>query len=107
MQLLPLTISVPVNFLGEESEQILTFFPDGQRFHWHGGNFDKIGTYQIINEEGLNYLEISYNYAREERLVFTMLDMDHDRVTAFTLKDKQGKILEFRTHQMPTASTNL
>ena len=106
MQLLPLTISVPVNFLGEASEQIITFFPDGERFHWHSGGFDKMGTYRIVHEGGLNYLEISYS-GKEERFVFTMLDMDNDQVTAFTVKDGQGKVLEFRTHQMPASSTNL
>jgi hypothetical protein len=100
MKMKPLlfTISSPVTFHNVGSDQTITFNPEANvlRFHWQGANKDKIGTCQIVHEQGLLYLEFSLNYAREERYLVTILDMEDDMVSAFTLKARPGGVMEFR-----------
>jgi hypothetical protein len=88
----------PVTYEARESSSFIQFFPesDGQRFVWRGPGADKAGTYQFLEREGAYFLELSYNYAREDTYQFTILHAEDETITRFIIKDSQGRETEFR-----------
>lgn len=81
-------------FKNTASEQTIEFFPEaeGSRFAWRSEGVDKLGTYCFDKD----HLEISFNYAREERYLFTVLQTEEGEITHFRLKDRWGRETEFR-----------
>ncbi|MBO9150828.1 hypothetical protein ACFOTA_01300 [Chitinophaga sp. GCM10012297] len=73
----------------------LQFFPENSAFSWE----DKLGTYRFFNRQGKDYLEFSFNYAREETYLFTILEKEGETVSAFRLHDRWGKETDFRKMQ--------
>lgn len=83
-----------IAFKNAAADQQIEFFPEaqGSRFVWQGAGVDKLGTYRFDED----YLEISFNYAREERYLFTVLEKMEGIITRFRLKDRSGREIEFR-----------
>ncbi|WP_346318952.1 hypothetical protein [Chitinophaga sp. YIM B06452] len=78
------------------SGQTIRFYPEeeGYKFMWEGTG--KLGTWRFYSNRQGNYLEIAFNYAREETYLFTVLQKEEDVITAFRIKDRSGREQEFR-----------
>jgi hypothetical protein len=87
-----------VVFKDTVSSQTIRFFPEGEghKLVWQGGGADKIGTYWFHSNQYGDYLEIAFNYAREETYLFVVLQKEGDVITGFRLKDRAGRETEFR-----------
>lgn len=88
----------PTTYQAKEPSSTIKFFPEseGQRFVWQGGHTDKAGTYQLLEREGAYFLELRFNYAREQTYQFTILHTEDGTITRFVIKDLQGRETDFR-----------
>ncbi|NSL90211.1 hypothetical protein ECE50_025475 [Chitinophaga sp. Mgbs1] len=78
------------------SADVMRFTRDGNAVEWKGAGWQKLGTWSLITVAGKTLLEFRYNYAREERYVVTVLQLEEGIVTAFRLEDVSGRGWEFR-----------
>lgn len=88
----------PTTYQAKEPSSFIQFFPEseGQRFVWQGPGVDKTGTYQFLEREGAYFLELRFNYAREETYQFTILHAEDETITRFVITDRHGRETEFR-----------
>lgn len=87
----------PATYQDKGSDATIAFFSDtDNRFLWQGANLHKLGTYKLRRDQGSDYLELTYNYAREETYKVTVLDMEEGLITGFLLTDGHGQETEFR-----------
>jgi len=89
MELFP----IPLRYQAKGSSSTIQFFPEaqGRRFIWQ----DKTGTYRVLQREAVYFLELSFNYAREETCQLTILHTEENIISHFILSDKQGRDTEF------------
>ncbi len=87
-----------VVFIDAASGQTIRFFPEGEghKFIWQSNGADKLGTYRLYSSQHGDFLEIVFNYAREETYLFTILEKEEDMITGFRLKGRAGRETEFR-----------
>jgi hypothetical protein len=89
MELFP----IPLRYQAKGSSSTIVFYPEaqGRRFIWQ----DKSGTYRVLQREAVYFLELSFNYAREETFQLTILHTANNIITHFILSDRQGRDTEF------------
>lgn len=89
MELFP----IPLRYQAKGSSSTILFYPEsqGRRFKWQ----DKSGTYRVLQREAVYFLELSFNYAREETFQLTILHTTDNIIAHFILSDRQGRDTEF------------
>jgi hypothetical protein len=60
------------------------------KFHWYGDGLDKSGKYAFIEKEEL-YLELEWNYGREQTYTVVSVEGYGNAITGFELKDDKAK----------------
>ncbi|HVI46094.1 MAG TPA: hypothetical protein VM802_14555 [Chitinophaga sp.] len=80
------------------SGDTIRFFQDGNEhgMEWKGAGWEKLGTWNVTHTYGKTFLEFTYNYAREERYIFTSLESQSGKVVAFRLEDSLNRSWDFR-----------
>lgn len=65
------------------------------KFHWYGKELDKLGKYILVEAEQL-YMELEWNYAREQTYTVISTEGAGDAMRSFILKDnKTEKLYSF------------
>lgn len=81
-----------ITFICADPDSAFVFDPArNNSFHWYGKELDKIGKYAFIEEQG--YLELEWNYGREQTYTVESFEGHGDAMTGFTLKDNKTKKL--------------
>ena len=91
------TFSSSSTYQAKDSDSVIKFYPDaeGCRFVWDGKDISKDGTYHFVMHEGVVFLGLSFNYAREETYKFITLHTEEDMIIGFMIRDKEGRETEF------------
>jgi hypothetical protein len=82
-------------FSTSQEGEILEFRTDGtsHTFSWRSPTVDKVGAYQLYSNNGLYFLDLHFNYAREATYQFTILENANTMIIAFTLTDNEGRVV--------------
>lgn len=80
------------------SEDVIRFFRNGSEhcMEWKGAGWEKLGTWLVVHHAEKTFLEFRYNYAREERYILTVQELQSEEITAFRLEDVLGRWWDFR-----------
>lgn len=95
---LPVTVHLTGAYWEHGGRSLFRFMPGipENRFAWQNTGMDKQGTYRLQQNQGTYYLELCFNYAREETYLFIILDMKQDVVVHFVIRDNMGRERAFR-----------
>jgi hypothetical protein len=81
----------PATYRSEASGSSLVF-KDGA-FSWPERSW--LGSYRFLHNDGSDYLELVYGYAREQTYKFIVLEMNAGKITGFRISDRNGQEEEF------------
>nr|WP_295866369.1 hypothetical protein [uncultured Chitinophaga sp.] len=79
------------------SGDVIRFFRQGDEdwMEWKGVGWEKLGTWSIVQYPEKTVLTFTYNYAREESFVFTVLALQSGEVTSFRMEDALSRSWDF------------
>lgn len=93
----PFHFTGSISFVCDDPDSAFVFEPlSNNRFHWYGKELDKLGRYAVIETDKL-FLELEWNYGREQSYPVVSFEGTGDAMTAFILKNnKTGKYYLFK-----------
>lgn len=79
------------------SGDVIRFFRQGDEdwMEWKGAGCEKLGVWLIVQYPEKTVLTFTYNYAREESFVFTVLALRPGEVISFRMEDARGRSWDF------------
>ncbi|MEP6747454.1 MAG: hypothetical protein ABJB86_06995 [Bacteroidota bacterium] len=85
-----------LSFTCMDPDSAFVFDPlNNNKFHWYGKELDKLGTYHMLQGEQL-YMELEWNYGREQTYTVLSTEGVNDDMCAFVLKNnKTGQLYSF------------
>ena len=85
----PFQFTAALSFVCPDPDSSFAFDPlQNNRFHWFGKGLDKLGKYAIAETDNL-YLELEWNYGREQTYLVVSTEGEGDGMTKFILKDNK------------------
>jgi hypothetical protein len=77
-------------FTCSKPDSSLIFYPnENNKFHWYGTKLDKLGNYSFFEKDQL-YLELQWNYGREQTYIVVSTNGSNDDMTEFVLMDNKN-----------------
>ena len=89
----PFHFTKTVSFICADPDSSFVFEPaKNNKFHWFGKELDKLGMYTVVEAE-LLYLELEWNYGREQTYTVVATEGVGDEMTGFIIKSNKTQQL--------------
>ena len=89
----PFHFTKPISFSCADPDSSFVFDPSvNNKFHWYGKELDKLGKYSLVEKEAL-YMELEWNYGREQTYTVVSSEGVGDAMSKFILKNHRTQEL--------------
>ena len=89
----PLHFTTVLSFTCNDPDSAFVFDPvKNNKFHWYGKELDKIGNYTLVEADQL-YMELEWNYGREQTYTVVSTEGAGDEMRGFILKSNKTQQL--------------